>query len=70
MTVLHDTGPLSVTASFGVAVYNEQMTELEDLIKLADVALYKAKNSGRNVVCHMPQNQTIKSQEVNKMTSI
>ena len=70
MTVLHDTGPLSVTASFGVAVYNEQMTELEDLIKLADVALYKAKNSGRNVVCHMPQNQTIKNQEVNKMTPI
>lgn len=40
-----------MTASFGVADFNAQMNELEDLIKLADVVLYKAKNSGRTIAC-------------------
>ena len=52
---------LSVTASFGVADYNEQMKSLEDLIKLADVALYKAKNSGRNIVCEIEEIPEVKN---------
>ncbi|UJF20463.1 sensor domain-containing diguanylate cyclase [Shewanella sp. OMA3-2] len=55
MIVLHDEGSLSVTASLGVAEFNDQMHNLEDLIKLADIALYKAKHSGRNTVCEMPE---------------
>ncbi|WP_445778191.1 sensor domain-containing diguanylate cyclase [Shewanella sp.] len=51
ITLYHDGGELSVTASFGVAEYERHMTKVEDLIKLADKALYKAKNSGRNIVC-------------------
>jgi len=51
MSVSHGENLLSVTASFGVADFNRHMNKLEDLIKLADVALYKAKNSGRNIVC-------------------
>jgi diguanylate cyclase (GGDEF)-like protein len=54
MVVLHDGGSLSITASIGVADFNNQMNELEDLIKLADIGLYKAKHSGRNTVCEMP----------------
>lgn len=60
-TVLHDGRLLSVTASFGVADYNQQMKSLEDLIKLADVALYRAKNSGRNIVCEIEESADGKS---------
>lgn len=41
---------LGVTASFGVAQLDTHAT-LEELIKDADVALYKAKHAGRNQVC-------------------
>jgi diguanylate cyclase len=45
----HDT-PLSLSISAGVAMY--QMNEaIEHLMHRADLALYKAKNSGRNKVC-------------------
>ena len=52
---LHDGLSLSITASFGVADFNAQMNELKDLIKLADMALYKAKKSGRNIDCQMQE---------------
>lgn len=59
MKVLHDEGSLSITASFGVADYNAQMLNLEELIKQADIALYNAKNSGRNTVCEIQENHSI-----------
>jgi diguanylate cyclase (GGDEF)-like protein len=43
-------GPLPVTCSLGVAFYDGKMP-LEDLIHLADKALYRAKRLGRNRVC-------------------
>lgn len=43
-------GPLRVTISLGVAVLNDQTRELADLLKLADHALYRAKELGRNRV--------------------
>ncbi|MFQ3249018.1 MAG: diguanylate cyclase (GGDEF)-like protein [Glaciecola sp.] len=48
---VHEGRSLSITASLGVAEYSKSMTKLEDLIKQADVALYKAKTAGRNRVC-------------------
>ncbi|MFP5226221.1 MAG: diguanylate cyclase [Acidobacteriota bacterium] len=44
------TGSLAVTCSLGVAVYDDVMPT-EDLIHLADEALYRAKRLGRNCVC-------------------
>ena len=39
-----------VTCSFGVAAFGPPMTELSDLLRAADGALYSAKQSGRNRV--------------------
>lgn len=40
---------LNITASFGVA-YKKKVLKLEDIVILADDALYKAKKEGRNTV--------------------
>ena len=45
-----DIDGISVTASFGVAQINEKHTNFEALLKDADDALYKAKDTGRNKV--------------------
>ena len=42
---------INVTVSIGIAVMNEYDARYEDIISRADIALYKAKNSGRNQVC-------------------
>jgi len=42
---------LTVTVSIGVAARDEQNTEVEQVIKAADQALYRAKKGGRNRVC-------------------
>ncbi len=41
----------NITASLGVATYPNHADSLEELIKVADVALYWAKESGRNRTC-------------------
>ena len=41
---------ISVTMSIGVACQNEKEMKLEELLKVADERLYKAKDSGRNRV--------------------
>jgi diguanylate cyclase (GGDEF)-like protein/PAS domain S-box-containing protein len=43
-------GPKKITASFGVAGVLEDISEMETLIRLADEALYTAKENGRNRV--------------------
>lgn len=41
---------LQITISLGVASFNASMTSVEQIIDQADIALYEAKNSGRNRV--------------------
>ncbi len=40
----------SISASFGVATFNDDADNLEDLLRIADERLYKAKKSGKNTV--------------------
>lgn len=46
-----------VTASIGVATFLEHSDRIDELIELADQAMYKAKLNGRNRVC-VAQNKT------------
>jgi len=43
-----DTEKVYVAASLGVAIYPQDATEVTNLLKHADQALYEAKNTGRN----------------------
>jgi diguanylate cyclase (GGDEF)-like protein len=49
-------GPKQVTLSIGVAVYEPETSDegLEELLRRADLALYRAKNTGRNCVLMAP----------------
>ncbi|HBV20584.1 MAG TPA: hypothetical protein DEF07_02545 [Nitrosomonas sp.] len=42
-------GLFHITASLGIAT---GLMELKQLIRMADMAMYQAKNSGRNKICH------------------
>lgn len=44
-------GPLSITFSAGLVEYPRQAASLDQLLALADQALYRAKHAGRNRVC-------------------
>ncbi|XQW84354.1 diguanylate cyclase [Thalassotalea piscium] len=50
MTVNFNSEKIKVTVSLGVAVLDAVDTRYEDLISNTDIALYKAKNAGRNMV--------------------
>ncbi|MDA8426483.1 MAG: GGDEF domain-containing protein, partial [Treponema sp.] len=44
-------GSLSLSASIGVALHPENGTTPESLLDAADLAMYKAKMSGKNAFC-------------------
>ena len=44
-------GVQRVTASIGIASFPEHGTSLDDLVRAADVAMYRAKRDGRDRVC-------------------
>jgi diguanylate cyclase (GGDEF)-like protein len=44
---------IHITASIGVATYpSPGLESVEDLFRTSDSALYRAKGSGRNLVCY------------------
>jgi diguanylate cyclase (GGDEF)-like protein len=49
-------GALRITASLGAATMPASADSVEDLIAVADAALYQAKRSGKNRVCTAPEN--------------
>ena len=51
-----DSGPITATASFGVAATRTPISDLAPLLQQADAALYEAKRTGRNrVVVHQSE---------------
>lgn len=50
MKINHNGEEISVTISIGVSIYPEDATDADSLLEMADSALYRAKNSGRNQV--------------------
>jgi len=50
MVLPSEHGQVRLTLSLGLAVYPEHGTDKESLIRLADQALYRAKDQGRNRV--------------------
>jgi diguanylate cyclase len=47
-----DRKAIKLTVSIGIATFHEGMEQSDQLFQDADEALYKAKQSGRNLVCH------------------
>ena len=45
---------LKVTVSIGVSSFPDNAGHIQDLIEMADQALYLAKESGKNKVCFCP----------------
>ena len=43
-------GELKITASIGAAAFTDEMSDIDDLLRNADWALYQAKSNGRNRV--------------------
>ncbi len=49
-TIIHNDNSINVTVSIGIAKKDMHLDNLKDLIKLGDINLYKAKESGRNKI--------------------
>ena len=58
--ILFEGQQLQVTASFGVSELNQPASTTNELVKVADEYLYKAKENGRNQVAGLVPNSTRK----------
>jgi diguanylate cyclase (GGDEF)-like protein len=59
--VVESDPPIRVTASFGVAVLEEETRTADDWLATADHALYEAKHAGRNRCCVAPAYRSVGS---------
>ncbi|RHW34709.1 EAL domain-containing protein [Lysinibacillus yapensis] len=65
--IIIDSKQLNVTASVGVAIYPSHATTTEELLKIADMAMYQAKHFGKN--CYKVFDETVK-REVDEKVEI
>jgi EAL domain-containing protein (putative c-di-GMP-specific phosphodiesterase class I) len=61
--VKHQGHEFVVTSSIGVAIYPDDGKDIETLLKHADVAMYQAKEAGRNSVCFYSGTMSLRSLE-------
>ncbi len=47
-----DSSTVQLSASIGIAIYDEYSPSFEALYRNADIALYQAKNRGKNTICY------------------
>lgn len=55
------------SGSIGIAIYPDDATGYEELASLADIAMYQAKESGRNLVCFYEAEMNKSSQESRRL---
>ena len=60
---MRDREPLSVSTSIGISSFPSDGTDSETLLKKADIAMYRAKETGRNSYCYFSEEMTLRSTE-------
>lgn len=70
-TFFFDNQEVHTSMTFGLACLNQQHSNIDDVIKKADQALYRGKENGRNCVILAKQNsyETVSAQHRNVLTS-
>ncbi|QIZ76580.1 sensor domain-containing diguanylate cyclase [Ferrimonas lipolytica] len=64
ITVEHNGELVTMTASLGVAALQPHVDTIKELINQADIALYRAKRNGRNLVCYHEQTSAVSTDGV------
>ena len=52
---------ISISASIGISVYPDDSVDLDNLIKFADIAMYRAKDRGRNTYLFYANDMNVRS---------
>ena len=65
--ILLDGEEISTGGSIGIAIYPDDATDYDELVSLADIAMYQAKESGRNLVCFYKADMNQASQESRRL---
>jgi predicted signal transduction protein with EAL and GGDEF domain len=60
---------VSVDASIGIALDSESVADIEDLLKMADLALYKCKDESGNQFCHYDPSMLVRMEERRSLES-
>jgi diguanylate cyclase (GGDEF)-like protein len=50
MPLIYQNKKVSLTVTIGVSEYNDEKSDLDDIIREADIAMYKGKSHGKNCV--------------------